>query len=104
MNFWILIPILILAYTIGDILSKEYSFNRSVAYLIGVLMCYTSTTLVWLYAVSKGLEIGRGSMLFAIVSTITGLVVGYTLYNESLTTIQTIGLVFGLLSIILLNM
>jgi multidrug transporter EmrE-like cation transporter len=54
--------------------------------------------------VTKGMDIGKGSILFGVASAVCGLFVGCIIFKESMQLLDYIGVVFGMVSIILLSL
>lgn len=103
MPFYILAILLVIAYALGDWLSKEYSLSKAVIYLWTALISYTGATSLWLYSMYRGVEVGKGSLLFALASSGTGLVIGCGFYHEQLTLTQWLGAILGIIAIVLLS-
>ena len=105
MNTYILLGIIVLfAYSLGDVFSKKFGVSPNWKLILGASLSYLTTSFIWLYYISKGMDVGRGSILFGIASVISGLFVGCVIYHEPLTLTDWVGVFFGIASIIILNL
>lgn len=57
----------------------------------------------WLISLRTGAELGKGAVLFSVLSAIGAVVVAYVLYNEKINVYQAIGLILGVISIAFLS-
>ncbi|MEK7182239.1 MAG: EamA family transporter [Patescibacteria group bacterium] len=101
---WIIpLIILIVFELIADVFAKEWSLgNRSFFFAILALFSYLLANSSWLVALKYGSGLARGAVVFSIASAILAVFIGLVFYKESLTTIQTVGVFIGLISLILI--
>lgn len=101
---WLLpISLLIVFEAIADILAKYWQIHRGLLFAVLSLLGYVIANTFWLFALKNGSGLGRGAMIFSVASAAIAIVIGIFLYHETVTTKQVIGILFGLVSIILLT-
>lgn len=94
----------LVAYVSGDIFSKKFGISPHWSLAIGASISYLTTSFIWLYYISKGLDVGRGSILFGVASALAGLFVGCIIYHEPLRLTDWVGIFFGIISIVMLSL
>lgn len=100
---WILPLILLIFFEMAaDILSKEWSLHGNWIRWTGAILGYVVANVFWLFALKGGSGLARGAAIFSIASAIIALILGVILYKENLTTIQSIGIGMGIISLILI--
>lgn len=100
---WLLpLSILILFELIADIVAKKWSLVGGSLLAAGALAAYLAANTFWLFALHNGSGLGRGAVIFSVVSALLAVVIGVGMYNESITRMQTIGFVFGIASLVLI--
>jgi len=88
---------------IGDILFKEWSIHNKSWFLILGILAYMAATLFWAFSL-KYQSLSKAMVIFAVLTLIVGILVGVFFYKEELTTVNVIGVVGGLISIVLLEL
>ncbi len=87
---------------IGDYLAKKWSIDHGWGSSAGSLVCYFSSSFFYLLTLTrKGLVVS--CVIWSIASIIAFLFVGLVIYNETLSPLQTVGVVLGIVSLLLLN-
>lgn len=100
---WILPLSLLVAFEfIADILAKEWSIKSGVILAAAALLAYLIANSFWLFALKNGSGLARGAVLFSIASGVIAVLLGLFLFKETVTRIQLIGLILGLISITLI--
>lgn len=101
MSSW-LIPLSILIFFefVADILAKQWSLKGGYVYAGLSLLAYLLANTFWLFALKNGSGLGRGAIIFSLVSAIVAILLGFFLYHEEITTPQAIGMVLGLISLV----
>ncbi|MFA5877973.1 MAG: hypothetical protein WC845_01250 [Candidatus Staskawiczbacteria bacterium] len=100
---WIIpLVFLILFEIIADILAKGWALHGSSIRWIGAISAYIIANSFWLIALRQGSGLGRGAVIFSVVSAILAVAVGLLLYKEGFTRIQFVGIFLGLISLILI--
>ncbi len=100
---WIgLMTIVVLVEAISDIVAKEFSLYDKL-WIGGIAMAgYIATNVFWLFALKAGVGLGRGAVLFSVGSSILGVISGFVLYKEQISTVQFIGVVLGIIASLLI--
>lgn len=104
-NIWIKVLGIISLIVILDIIAwwllKKYHLTKQNCYLYMAIVIYAMMPLL-IIKVLKYEGIGSTNMIWNIFSTTIVLLMGYFLFNESLTHYQFLGVMFGILAIVLL--
>jgi multidrug transporter EmrE-like cation transporter len=88
---------------VGDVLFKEWIIhNKKSLLLIGVVF-YMLATVIWAFSL-KYQSLSKAVVIFAVLTLIVGVLVGVFFYKEPLTTLNIIGIVLGLASIVLIEL
>lgn len=97
-----LIPLAILIFfeLIADVLAKNWSIKGGWWIAGASLLAYLIANTFWLFALRNGSGLGRGAIIFSLVSAIIALLLGIFLYQEKVTNPQIIGMVLGLISLV----
>lgn len=101
---WIVpIVVLIVFEAIADILAKEWSLGQhSFAFALLALLAYMIGNSSWLIALKYGSGLARGAIIFSVASAILASAIGLIFYKEQISQMQTLGIIVGLISIVLL--
>ncbi len=87
----------------GDYLAKKWSLAPSWGLLTSALGCYLVSSFFYLQTLlRKGLVIS--SLIWSIASIIAFLFVGLVVFRETLSTVQLLGVVAGIISVLLLSL
>lgn len=104
-NIWIKVLGIISLIVILDIIAwwllKKYHLTKQNSYLYMAIVVYAMMPLL-IVKVLKYEGIGTTNMVWNIFSTTIVLLMGYFLFNETLTHYQFLGVMFGILAIVLL--
>lgn len=97
---WILpLFLLILFESLADIFAKNWSLHKTVWLALVSLFLYLVANAFWLFALKDGAGLGRGAVIFSVVSAIIAVVLGVIFYKEDVSRLQMIGLVLGIISL-----
>jgi multidrug transporter EmrE-like cation transporter len=96
------LTLLIVFELIADIFAKEWSLKSNPVFWICSLLGYIIANVFWLFAIKNGSGLARGATIFSVVSAIIAILIGLVFYKESVTVIQFVGMVVGLIAIILI--
>lgn len=100
---WILpLSILIIFEAIADVLAKEWSLHGLWIRAAGALLAYLLANTFWLFALKNGSGLGRGAIIFSVASAILATIIGFVFYKENLTTLQIVGILIGIVSMVLI--
>jgi|SRR3989338_7404240 len=97
-----LIPLAILIFfeLVADIFAKNWSLKGGFWLAASALVAYLLANTFWLFALKNGSGLGRGAIIFSVVSALIAILLGLFLYDEKVTTPQVIGIILGLLSLV----
>ena len=100
MNWLIPLSLLIVFELIADIFSKEYAIKGSYIFWIAAIISYIIANIFWLSAIKNGSGLGRGAIIFSVVSAIIAVIIGFVFYKEAVTKIELFGVILGLISLV----
>lgn len=63
---------------------------------------YIIANIFWLSAIKNGSQLGRGAVIFSVVSAILAIIIGVYFYQENTNKIQIIGMALGVVSLLLI--
>ena len=105
MQKWFL-PILLLAVlleVIADTLFKYWSIQSHGVFLWSGMILYTVGTLIWAYSLK--LEVlSKAITMFTVLNLVIVVLVGALLFKESLSLINKVGILLGIMSVIFLQL
>lgn len=89
---------------IGDVLYKAWSVapQRPPLLLVAGSAAYMADTFMWAFALTKGLPIGKGSVLMCMLSMLTGVAIGVA-YHEQMSIKTWAGVALALGAILCLE-
>lgn len=102
MNWIIPLSMLVVFEIITDIFAKEWSIKQAPLIWFFAISSYVLGNIFWLYALKNGLGLGKGALVFAIVTAIIAIIIGIYFYKESVNRIQITGIILGLISLVLI--
>ncbi len=100
MLIW-LIPLSVLIFfeLVADILAKNWSIRGGWFLAAASLAAYLLANTFWLFALKNGSGLGRGAIIFSLVSAIIAILLGIFIYHEKVSSYQMVGMVLGLVSL-----
>jgi small multidrug resistance pump len=99
---WALIALAACAVVVGDIAAKTWSVSRGEAWYWAALVAYACSGLFYVPTLLRdGLVVT--SVLWTIGSIVGFLFVGLVLFKETLSSLQMLGVAFGIISVLLLS-
>lgn len=102
---WLYFLLLLVAFELlADILAKQFSLNGRILFAILALLGFLAANTAWLISLRTGAELGKGAVLFSVLSGIGAVIIGTLVYHEKTTPWQLIGLVLGIAAIAFLSM
>lgn len=96
------LPFILLLITfeaIADIFSKKYALTGTVWNWILAISGYLIANAFWLMAIRRGSGLARGAILFSVGSAVVAVVIGLFWYKESLSYLQIVGVIAGIIAI-----
>lgn len=100
--FWILIIFAILIDTVGDISSKFAAVKNKNIYLIVAISLYILSTFIWAISLRHN-DLSKATVIFNTLNVIAVVFAGVLIFKESLTTLNIVGIVLGIISVVLLS-
>ena len=94
--------IVVILEAFSDIFAKEWSLNQKAWLFSLALFGYILTNLFWLWALKNDVGLARGAVVFSAGSAVLGVMSGFLIYKETFTTLETIGIILGVVSLILI--
>lgn len=94
---------LIIFEILADIGAKEFELSNSRYRYAWALLCYVLGNALWLFAMKHGIWLGRWTILFGVLSTVSTLLIAYGWYKEPISTINIIGIVVCMIGLVLLE-
>jgi len=94
---------LIIFEILADIGAKEFELSHSRYRYAWALLCYLLGNAFWLFAMKYGVWLGRWTILFWVLSTVSTLLIAYGWYKEPISTINIIGIVVCMIGLVLLE-
>jgi len=90
-------------YILGEVFSKKYALDLNIKWAVFALLAYTAQAILWL-------KTFRNDGRLIIISTISGLIcllmtflLGYFIFNERISPINYLGLIFAAFAVVLLS-
>lgn len=87
---------------LGNVTAKFWADGNQPSWFIVTIVAFTASTVSYAYSLRYGHFTTINALFYAVVPIITA-IFGYVLFKDKLTTLQLIGFLFGLVSIILLT-
>lgn len=102
---WLYFLLLLVAFELlADILAKQFSLNGRILFALLALLGFLAANTAWLISLRTGAELGKGAVLFSVLSGIGAVMIGVLVYHEKTTPWQVIGLALGIAAIAFLSM
>jgi len=102
---WLYFLLLLVAFELlADILAKQFALNGRILFAILALLGFLAANTAWLISLRTGAELGKGAVLFSVLSGIGAVMIGVLVYHEKTTPWQIIGLALGIAAIAFLSM
>jgi multidrug transporter EmrE-like cation transporter len=101
---WLFFLLLLVAFELlADILAKQFALNGRILFAVLALLGFLAANTAWLISLRTGAELGKGAVLFSVLSGIGAVMIGVLVYHEKTTPWQIIGLVLGIAAIAFLS-
>jgi multidrug transporter EmrE-like cation transporter len=100
--FWLLLAMTF--YSVGDYYAKVYANTHMLKYGILAFVTYCTNTLCFLLAISKFNSLSVLGTIWNVAYVVVTLFIGVAIFKEPLTTLQLIGVGFGVVSVVLLSL
>lgn len=100
---WVIALFFLIAFeAVADILSKEYALHGTFLYWALALSGYIIANVFWLISIRNGSGLARGAILFSVGSAIVAVLIGALKFQEKIGTVELIGIIVGILSVVLI--
>ena len=90
-------------FAAGEYFSKRWAMHPSLGITASLLVVYILATLFWLPALLHKNQLAIMGMAWLLLGMIATVCLGLFVFNEKLSTLQMVGIIFALLSLVLLN-
>ena len=87
---------------IADVLSKQWSLQPQILFLIGGIFFYLIANIAWLFALKNGAGLARGVSIFSVACAIIATIIGLIFYKEPIYKLQFVGIILGVISLLLI--
>jgi multidrug transporter EmrE-like cation transporter len=101
-KFYAIISVCIIFEIIGDYLFKKWTMTNKTWELIVGTTGYIISSLLWLYSL-KYEDLSKASVIFIVLSLVALTLIGVYCFDETLTTLNWIGVVLATIAIILVS-
>src|SRR5689334_5248547 len=99
---WVLPLIALIVFEgVADVFAEEYSLHRGSILWMAAIAAYIVANIFWLISLKNGSGLARGGTIFSVSSSIIAVVLGIFLFQEKLSPLQIVGILFGIVSLIL---
>lgn len=101
---WVFFLLLLVAFElIADVLAKQFAISGKAAFAVLALSGFVAANAAWLASLRTGAELGRGAILFSVLSAIGAVGIGLVFYHEKTSPLQLLGLALGIVAVALLS-
>ena len=101
---WVFFLLLLVAFElIADVLAKQFAISGKPAFAVLSIAGFVAANTAWLASLRTGAELGRGAILFSVLSAIGAVFIGLVIYHEKASSLQLVGLVLGVVAVALLS-
>jgi multidrug transporter EmrE-like cation transporter len=98
---WLIISTLFFA--LGEFLSKKFSLNPKITYVIYILIIYSLGVLAWLPAILQKNQLSIVGTIWSVLSLLTTILIGVLVFKEKLEFTGVLGIILAFIAIILLS-
>jgi drug/metabolite transporter (DMT)-like permease len=96
------LSILILFEAVADVFAENWAIKGGLIVAIVAILSYCIGNIFWLFALRNGAGLGKGALIFSVVSAFFAILIGIFLYKEPVSRIQAVGMFLGLISLVLI--
>ncbi|GHO88320.1 SMR family transporter [Dictyobacter formicarum] len=101
---WLYFLLILVAFElVADILAKQFAISGKYTFAILSIVGFIAANTAWLISLRTGAELGKGAVLFSVLSAIGAVIVAILIYHEKVSTYQFIGLILGIAAIAFLS-
>ena len=97
---WFGFLLLLVAFElIADVLAKQFALHGVPLVAVLAICGFVLANIAWLISLRMGAQLGRGAVLFSVLSAIGAVAIGLLIYHERVSTLQLIGLALGVAAV-----
>ena len=101
---WLYFLLLLVAFElVADILAKQFALSGKLVFALLSILGFIAANTAWLISLRTGAELGKGAVLFSVLSGIGAVLIGLLVYHEKVSSYQVIGLLLGVAAIAFLS-
>lgn len=100
--FLILVIVAVAFEVVADIMFKKWATENKNLLIIGGLLIYLVGTVVWAFSMRYNL-FSKAVSIFSILNFIAAILIGVLLFKDDLSSINKVGIILGLISIVLIE-
>jgi multidrug transporter EmrE-like cation transporter len=93
----------VLLELLADVLAKHFAVSGKRVFAALALFGFIATNIAWLTSLRTGAQLGRGAVLFSVLTGIGAVLIGLLVYKEKANRYQLIGLLLGIAAIAFLS-
>lgn len=94
----------IACYCVGGYLSKLYANSPSVSLFLMAVVAFSACSAAWLPAMKEVNLLAVLGLIWSVAYVVADCAIGFGVFGERLTPLQGCGMIFGVVSIVLLNL
>jgi multidrug transporter EmrE-like cation transporter len=102
-NYIIWLILSALFFAVGEFLSKKFALNPNLTLVIIIIIIYSVGVLFWLPAILQKNQLSIVGTMWSVLSLLTTILIGVLIFGEKLSLTGIIGIIFAIISIILLS-
>ena len=87
----------------GAVAIRFWAGGASIGFSVGGILLFNIGTLFWLWAMRNGMPLSRGTVVFGMLNLILETSAGLMIFRERLTTVQWVGVVLSIVSLVLIE-
>lgn len=101
---WVYFLLLLVGFELlADILAKQFALSGKYLFAALSIAGFIAANTAWLVSLRSGAQLGKGAVLFSVLSAIGAVAVATVIYHEKVTAFQAFGLLLGVAAIIFLS-
>ena len=101
---WLSFLLLVVAFELlSDVQAKQFSLNGKLLFAVLAILGFVVTNIFWLVSLRSGANLGKGAVLFSVLSGIGAVIIGLFVYQEKTSPYQLVGLTLGVVAIAFLS-
>jgi multidrug transporter EmrE-like cation transporter len=101
---WVYFLVLVVLFELlADGLAKHYAMSGKLIFAALAMFGFIATNIAWLTSLRTGAQLGKGAVLFSVLTGIGAVLIGRIVYKEKGNRYQLIGLILGIAAIAFLS-